>query len=437
MEPWKRTLAVAAVAQTFSIVGFNFFTPFLPLFVQELGVHGTTDVTFWAALLAGGSAISMAVAAPLWGVLADRHGRKIMLVRAMFSAALIIGVAGLVQNVYELLLLRMLQGAFTGTVTASQALVSSQSPRERMGFSLGVMQTAIFLGVSIGPLLGGLTADTVGFRLSFAIAGAILFCGGVLIVFFVHEVRANVQERSVESARVWSNMRDGLTTPGLLPMVAAVFAVEFAVTVVGPVLPQFVQYLQGPGGHAATVTGLIFTGGGIAGAISSIGAGALADQLGYRRVIVIAALAAAIFSVPQFFVSATWQLFVLRIAMGFAMGAIMPSASALLASLVPSEKRGTAYGLSGSATALGFAAGPLTAAAVVSVAGIRPVFLTAAVMMAAIAGWVGVMVSSPAEVDEPAWAQAGHISASTGSDSPRSPRTGLRDRRPAASSRHE
>ena len=392
MNRWKRTLAVTATAQMVSIIGFNFFTPFLPLFLPELGVRSVSRVTLWAALLSGGTALAMAVSAPFWGVLADRHGRKIMLVRATFSAAVLIGLAGLVQNVYELLLLRILQGAFTGTVTASQALVTSQAPRERMGFSLGIMQTAIFLGISIGPLLGGLTADAVGYRLSFAMAGGVLFVAGILVLLFVEEESTRVTATAQSSARIWMNMRAGLATPGLLPVIGAIFAVQFGTTVVLPVLPQFIEYLQGSAGHAATVTGLMFTGGGIAGAISSVGAGWLADRAGYKRVIVLASVVAALFSVPQFFVNATWQLLVARIGIGFAMGAITPSASALLGHLVSPEKRGTAYGLSGSATSLGFAAGPLTAAVVAGFAGMRPVFLAASVVLIAIALWVQVMV---------------------------------------------
>jgi MFS transporter, DHA1 family, multidrug resistance protein len=392
MSHWKRTLAVTATAQTVSMVGFNFFTPFLPLFLPQLGIYGVAHITLWSALLQGSSAIAMAISSPFWGVLADRHGRKIMLVRATFSAALLIGLSGLVQNVYELLLLRVLQGAFTGTATASQALVAAESPRERMGFTQGIMQTAIFLGVSIGPLLGGLAADAVGFRFSFLMAGGVLFSAGLLVLLFVREEHPRDRIEARPPVHIWRNMRDGLATPGLLPVIGAFFAVQFAITVVLPVLPQFIAYLQGPGGHAATVTGLIFTGGGIAGAISSVAAGTLADGLGYKRVIVVASVVAAIFSVPQFFVDATWQLLVLRIGMGFALGAIMPSAGALLGNLVPPEKRGTAYGLSGSATSLGFAAGPFTAAAVVSIDGIRPVFLTASVLLLAIAVWVQVMV---------------------------------------------
>lgn len=395
MPVWKRTLWSTALAQMLCIVGFNFVLPFLPLFVQQLGVHGQTNITLWAGLLGGGSAICMAVSSPIWGVLADRHGRKIMLVRAVFSAAVLIGLSSLVQNVYELLALRMLQGVFTGTVTASQALVSSQVPKERLGFSLGVMQTAVYLGSSLGPLGGGLVADALGFRFSFAMAGCILLIAGVLITFLVEEEKRPVREVSAARQSFWRGMGDAINSSAVLAMAAAMFAVNFGVTVVFPILPQFVQMLQGPGGHDAALTGLVFTAAGVAGAISSVVTGSFADRIGYQRVIVTAAIIAAILSVPQYFVNATWQLAVLRILIGLALGAILPSASALIASLVPPEKRGTAYGLMGSATSLGFGVGPLTAAGVVAVAGIRAVFLTAAVLLAFIALWVGSMVHVP------------------------------------------
>jgi DHA1 family multidrug resistance protein-like MFS transporter len=398
MERWQRTLWVTAIAQTLSILGFSFVTPFLPLYIQQLGIHGVTRVTVWAAILSGGTAVAMAITAPIWGVLADRHGRKIMVVRSMFSAALLIGLMGLAQNVYHLLLLRVLQGMFTGTVSAAQALVASQSPRDRLGFSLGVMQTAVFVGTSLGPLAGGLAADAVGFRLSFVVGGVILSLGGVLVTLFVQEEARFAEKKSTPHPGFVAGVRQSLKTPALLPMIGAIFAVQFGLTVVFPILPQFIQYLQGPGGHAATVTGLIFTAAGAAGAISSLAVGSVSDRVGYKAVLVAAAGAAAVLSVPQYFVNSTWQLAALRIAIGFAMGALMPSASALIASLVPAERRGTAYGLTGSATSIGFAAGPLTAAGVVAVSGMRPVFLTAAVLLGAISVWVSLAVHVP---DEP------------------------------------
>jgi MFS transporter, DHA1 family, multidrug resistance protein len=412
MEHWQRTLLVTAVAQTFSIMGFSFVIPFLPLYVQQLGVHGAARITLWAAFLSGGTAIGMSIAAPVWGVLADRYGRKIMVVRAAFSAAVLIGLMGLATSVYQLLLLRLFQGMFTGTVSASQALVSSQTPRDRLGFSLGVMQTAVFVGTSMGPLAGGLVAQTIGFRLSFVVAALLLLTCAALVAAFVREESRFAEGRNAPRPHLFKGMREALATPGLLSIIAALFAVQFAVTQVYPILPQFVQYLQGSSGHAAVVTGAILAAAGAAGAISSTTVGWFSDRTGHKTILVLAALAAGCISVPQFFVQSSWQLASLRVADGVALGAMLPSASAILAHLVLPERRGAAYGLAGSANSIGFAAGPLTSAAVVALSGIREVFLTAAVLLGFIALWVGMRVQ--AEPDVPVTIGTTSIEASAG-----------------------
>lgn len=395
---WKRTLIVTAISQVLSLIGFSFVTPFLPLFIQQLGIHGEADVTLWAALLTGGSSVFMIVAAPIWGALADRHGRKVMVVRAALSAGVLVTLMGAAQNVWQLLLLRMMQGMFTGTVSASQALVSSQVPRKQMGMSLGIMQTSVFTGTSIGPLLGGVVADHFGYRFSFITGGATLFLSGLIVVLFVQEHQSPAD--SVQAPPFWRDLGNALKIPVIPAMIGTYFAIQFGATVVTPILPQFVQALQGNAGHVATVTGVVLAGAGVASAVAAVVVGFVSDRIGYKRVLVTASVAAAVFSIPQYFVTATWQLFALRVAIGLATGAIMPAAGALTATLVPASRRGTAYGLTGSATSLGFGAGPLTAALVVGIGGIRPVFLTAAVLMAAIAAWVAAMVHVPASTPD-------------------------------------
>ena len=168
-----------------------------------------------------------------------------MVVRAAGSAALLVGLMGLVGNVYELLALRLLQGFFTGTVSASQALVASQTPKARLGFSLGVMQTAVFVGNSLGPLAGGIAAEVFGFRPTFAVAAALLLTCAVLVGLFVHEERPKAPPKGEPRPNLFSGMRQVFFMPSLLPMIASLFAVQFAITQVFPILPQFVQILQG------------------------------------------------------------------------------------------------------------------------------------------------------------------------------------------------
>ncbi len=147
--PWKRNLAVIWVGEFLAISGFSLIIPFLPYYVQELGVRDPRQVALWAGMLTSAHAVAMTVVAPFWGNLADCYGRKLMVERSMFGGAFVLALMGFAQNVYQLLALRFLQGALTGTVVAATTLVASSVPRERIGSSLGLLQMAIYLGTAL------------------------------------------------------------------------------------------------------------------------------------------------------------------------------------------------------------------------------------------------------------------------------------------------
>ena len=165
---WQQTLVVIFIAQLMSAVGFSTIFPFLPLYVQELNPAGQS-VEFWSGMVFAIPGVTMMFAAPVWGALADRHGRKPMVMRAMFGAAILIFLMGRVQSVEALVLLRALQGLITGTVSANNALVASVTPRDRMGFAMGTIQVGLWGGIALGPIIGGTLADAFGFRLPFTV----------------------------------------------------------------------------------------------------------------------------------------------------------------------------------------------------------------------------------------------------------------------------
>ena len=161
---WRRVLAVMFVAQLLAAVGFSTIFPFLPNYVHALGSQWGLSLTFLAGAVFSGQAITMMIASPFWGAVSDRFGRKPMVQRAMFGGAAVIFLMAFVRSAEELVLLRMLQGVLTGVISAANALVASQAPRERSGFALGALQTSLMSGVALGPLLGGLMADAFGYR---------------------------------------------------------------------------------------------------------------------------------------------------------------------------------------------------------------------------------------------------------------------------------
>ncbi len=330
----------------------------------------------------------MALVAPMWGALADRYGRKLMVLRATFGGAVILALMGFVVNVQQLMVLRFIQGIFTGTVPATMALVASTAPKERSGMAMGSLQTAVYLGVSLGPLLGGISGDTFGYRPSFWITGALLFISGLLVAVFVHEDFKPVQELS-RSGRL-SYGRALLLVLASAPLMAA-FASRIMLRIgnqaISPILPLFVQTLLPAGATVGTLTGLIAGVSSLGSAISSPLIGSWSDRFGQRRLLIICAIAAGVFYLPQPFVHDPRTLIFWQFCSGFAIGGTLATLTALLAKLTPKGREGVVFGLDASAMAASNAIGPLTGATAAAGFGMRaPFFLTTAMM------WVGALV---------------------------------------------
>lgn len=171
MERWKINLYTIWFSQVLSIMSFSFGIPFIPFYIQDIGVVDPNQVKLFTGILSTAPGITMAIMAPIWGIAADRWGKKLMLLRAMLFASFIIAGMGIVANVSQLLVLRLLQGIFTGTVTAASALVASNTPENRLSYALGFLSSSTFIGASVGPVVGGFFAEYAGYRLSFILGG--------------------------------------------------------------------------------------------------------------------------------------------------------------------------------------------------------------------------------------------------------------------------
>ncbi len=367
------------VAQLVSALAFSFALPFLPLYVQELGIDDPAEAGLWAGATSATFSIVMATLGPVWGSVADRFGPRLMVGRAMFGGALVIGGMGLARQVYDLLALRTLQGAITGVQAALTVMVAAIVPRERLGWSVGLLQVATFSGASIGPLIGGYLADQVGYRPAFFATGALMLASGAIVFLGVPEVarpgRAGPRVGFVEGLRL------AFGSPAVVSMVLILFLLQFAATVVSPVLPLFIKELASDTERVGTLTGLILGLGGLFGALSALGAGRVADAVGHKPIVVGAALASTMLYAPQAWVQTPEQLLVLRVGLGLFNGALIPSTQAIIGLATPPNRRGVAFGIAASAASLGSAAGPLVGAGVAAVFGIRAVFLVTAVLL--------------------------------------------------------
>ncbi len=399
MSRWRRILYVSFIAQIAAIVGFSFVYPFLPLYIQSLGVHGRA-AALWSGVISFALSLAMALSAPVWGTLADRYGRKPMVVRAMASGTALIALLAIAPNVWWVLVLRILQGVFTGSVSASQALVASVTPRDKMAFSMGLMQSAVFSGAAIGPLVGGYCNDHLGFRGTFLAGAAMLLVGTILVVLFVDEEFEPLPAGAARRVNPYTNMRSIAASPGLTAMALVMFMAEFGNVAPAPVLPLFISGLRGvPHAHGlaqtSTAVGLTLAVAGICAAAASWQIQRFSDRLGYRRVLIIATALAGLFYAPAFFVDSLWQLVLVRAAIGFCLGAAMPTSSAIVGLVTPENRRASAYSLTASASSFGLAAGPLVGGALGAVFGLRIVFLLTAVVLLLVAGAVAAIVPEP------------------------------------------
>ncbi|MBO9351678.1 MAG: MFS transporter [Thermomicrobium sp.] len=384
---WQRTLGALWLAQTLTIIGFSLRTPFLPFFVAELGARNLETQVLWAGAINAGGAAVMAITAPLWGALADRYGRKLMVLRAMVAGSLTIGLMALATSPWQLFVLRLVEGGFTGTVTASTTLAASTVPRERLGFGLGLMQMAVFSGSAVGPLIGGVLADQIGYRATFVLAGSLLLVSALLVAFLVEE-RFEPPSRRAGHGETGGETWRLLLAPALLGIVVSLFALRAASMALQPIVPLLVAQLARGSSAVNSLAGLAMGVSGMTSAVASVGLGRLSDRIGQRPLLIASgALAAATF-LPLGLTTQVWQVIVLQALFGIASGGMLPTANALVARLTPEGRRGTIYGFTTTASSLGAFVGPLVGTALAAALGLHAPFLAIGLALAATVAWV-------------------------------------------------
>ena len=378
MSPWRKTFYAVWVGQVFSIMGFMFVLPLLPLYIRELGIEDRAELVMWSGRVSAAAGLTMVIFAPIWGAVADKYGRKMMVLRSMFGGAVVLLLMGYARNVTDLLVLRMMQGALTGTISASVALVSSVTPRERSGFTLGMMQAAAFVGASIGPFLGGAMAEHFGFRATFVTAAIVLAAGGLVVKFLARE---EFEPPEPSNAGRFHSFTEIFGAAGFVAALVALFFIRFANSAFQPVFPLYVEELLGSREGVRALTGRIIGVAGITAAFSAAYLGRFSDRWGHKRLLVASTLFAGAVTLPLAFAQNVPHLYVLRALFGLAAAGIMPSANAIIRRIIHEKHLGKAYGIMGSVTCLGWGLGPLTGAWLAAGMGLRAPFVLTGVIL--------------------------------------------------------
>lgn len=380
MESWKVNLISVWFGCFFTGLAISQILPFLPLYVSQLGVTSHEALSMWSGLTFSVTFLVSAIVSPMWGSLADRKGRKLMLLRASLGMAIAILLQAFATNVWQLFILRAIMGLTSGYIPNAMALVASQVPRERSGWALSTLSTAQISGVIGGPLLGGFLADHVGLRAVFIITAILLTVSFLVSLFLIKEGGRPVVSKSerLSGKAVFAS----LPYPGLMiSLFVTTMVIQLCNGSVGPILALFIKSMAPDSSNIAFLSGMIAAVPGVSALMSAPRLGKLGDRIGTARILMATLIIAVILFFAMSFVTTPLQLGVLRFLLGFADGAMLPAVQTLLVKYSSDQVIGRIFGYNQSFMYLGNVAGPLIGASVSAMAGFRWVFAATAVVV--------------------------------------------------------
>ena len=374
---WYRNLWVCVVGSFTTIIAMTLLLPFLPLYIEQLGVKEPKEIAQWSGIAYGATFFTAAIVAPFWGRLSDRYGRKIMLIRASLGMAIAMGMMGMAQDVWQLVALRLLAGFLGGYASGSMLLVAAQAPKARSGWALGIMSSGIMAGNLVGPLIGGTMPTLIGIRSTFLYAGAIIFLTFLATLFLIKEDtgvgKTNGNGAPVEGVtEVDKRAVMAMLATGLLLMVCNM-SIEPIITIF---IGELVEH-----DYVTLIAGLTMSAAALGSILSASYLGKLADRYGHWNVIIGCMLVAALLLIPQSFVTDAWQIVALRFLMGIALGGLLPCIASVIRHSVPDSHTGRMLGLSTSSQYMGQVAGPVAGGFFGGHFGMRSVFLGTCCLM--------------------------------------------------------
>jgi DHA1 family multidrug resistance protein-like MFS transporter len=373
LAQWQRNLIGVLIAAFVSILGFNVAFPFLPLYIQSLGVTDPGRAAFWSGLIGSVAGLLAALIAPVWGHLADRRGRKPMLVRATAGSALGLVVMGLAPGLLVLLVGRIAFGVMAGTVPAANPLIAANTPPEHIGGAMGMLQGSIYVSNAIGPLVGGILASEVGYRVTFLITAGLYVVSAIPAIILVRERFTAPVEQAPLVSSLTANFRMVFGRKDLLLPIFAAFLAYSAASAMLPVLPLYIAGLIG-GASPERATGLAAGLQGLAGTVAALSVGQVIRRFGYARVFtsgppVLIGAFVGLWLAPSYLV-----LVLLLMVIGVVQGLSVTSLTALLAIRAPRAQAGATFGVVTAINSFAFSGAPFIAGIIASLFGLRAVF---------------------------------------------------------------
>jgi MFS transporter, DHA1 family, multidrug resistance protein len=354
MPRWKINLWVLWIGVFFTAASFSMVIPFLPIFLLEIGVHHHTEM--WSGLIFSSAFFAGAIATPFWGNLADKYGRKPMIVRAGFALFVIYTLMAFVTSPGQILALRILQGLLSGFIPGAIALIGTNTPSEKVGYALSMMSSASASGMILGPLIGGAIAELAGNRWAFGTGGIIVGLATFLIIFWVKE--ENFKPSKVKGSII-NDFKVALNNRPFLLVVILTLVTSCSIMTIDPLLPLYIADLSSGSKYQSMLTGTVIALPGIASVIFAPRWGKWADKVGFQRVLFIGLLGGGLGMLAQILVSQIWGFSMIRFVAGIFFCAVFPALNGLVVKSTPEDFRGRAFSLNQTANQIGGMIGPI------------------------------------------------------------------------------
>lgn len=352
--------------------------PFLPFYIRELGITNQDELEHWSGIVFSGPFILSFILTPVWGMLGDRFGKKTMVMRAIFGLAVSQLLIGFSANVVQLFIFRMVQGAISGFIASSLALVSSSTPKERSGYAIGILQTSISSGTVIGPFIGGIISDMTSYRTVFFVTSALCFISGILVFIIVKEPERTAVKKVYT---VVENYKYVFGKSEILTAMISITFIQISITIAQPVFALFVESITKGTEYISTLTGAIFGTLGIFSVISSPWWGRRNDTKSFKKNIIIAITGAGLAYCLHTFITNPFLLFPVRAFLGFCIGGIIPVLYAYINKNISDERKGGVMGIASSFTLFGNLVGPLLCTLLLLKLPLKYIFLIAGLML--------------------------------------------------------
>ncbi|RTE02085.1 MFS transporter [Paenibacillus whitsoniae] len=381
---WKRNLFILWIGAFFCSMAYTLSVPFIPLFLQEdLGIHSGVEV--WSGITFSVSFLASALIAPYWGSLADKYGRKPMLIRSGFSLSVCYFINYFVHDPYTFILVRILQGLMAGYIPSSLALISTNTPEKHVGYALGIMSTATAAGGILGPLAGGMLSHWVGIRECFLVSGFVVLVSAAIAMVSVREVHRK-KEGARQSVRL--DIQQALTNRRLMSVFGLTLLVATSIMVLEPLLTLYVVDIGGSAKGASLSSGIIFSAVGVATVIMGSRWGLIGQKIGYDKTLLIGLIGGGIGNLLQLATHNLVAFGVLRFSYGLFFAAVYPALNALIVKSSSTDFRGRAMSLNQTSNQLGMMIGPIIGGFLGGWIGIHFVFLITGISLLLAALWL-------------------------------------------------